>query len=53
MMFVPPLAVGLFAGGLAGPWMARRLPPSVFRRLIASCGLGVAALLAWRTYAPG
>jgi uncharacterized protein len=51
--FVVPLAVGLFVGGLAGPWIARRLPPGVFRLLIASCGLGVASLLAWRTYAPG
>ena len=51
--FVLPLAVGLFAGGLAGPWIARRLPPGAFRLLIASCGLGVASLLAWRTYAPG
>jgi uncharacterized membrane protein YfcA len=52
-VFALPLAVGLFAGGLAGPWIARRLPPGVFRLLIASCGLAVAALLAWRTYAPG
>ena len=24
---VAPLAAGLFAGSLAGPWVARRLPP--------------------------
>ncbi|MDP2349659.1 MAG: sulfite exporter TauE/SafE family protein, partial [Chloroflexota bacterium] len=51
--FVVPLAVGLFFGGLAGPWIARRLPPTVFRALIGVCGLGVAAMLAWRTYAGG
>jgi uncharacterized membrane protein YfcA len=50
--FVPPLAAGLFIGGLIGPWIARRLPPAAFRGLIGVCGLGVAALLAWRTYAP-
>jgi uncharacterized membrane protein YfcA len=51
--FVVPLAIGMFIGGLIGPWMARRLPPLVFRALIGVCGLGVAALLAWQTYAPG
>jgi uncharacterized membrane protein YfcA len=48
--FVPPLALGMFLGGLVGPWVARRLPPAVFRGLIGVCGLGVAALLAWQTY---
>jgi len=51
--FVVPLAAGLFIGGLVGPWIARRLPPGLFRGLIGVCGLGVAALLAWRTYAGG
>ena len=51
--FVVPLAAGLFLGGLVGPWFARRLPPALFRGLIGVCGLGVAALLAWRTYAVG
>jgi uncharacterized membrane protein YfcA len=51
--FVAPLAAGLFLGGLAGPWLARRLPPTVFRALIGVCGLGVAAALAWRTYTGG
>lgn len=51
--FVVPLAAGLFLGGLIGPWLARRLPPALFRGLIGACGLGVAALLAWRTYAAG
>ena len=49
--FVVPLAAGLFLGGLVGPWIARRLPPALFRGLIGACGLGVATLLAWRTYA--
>lgn len=51
--FVVPLAVGLFLGGMTGPWIARRLPAAVFRGLIGGCGLGVAALLAWRTYGGG
>jgi uncharacterized protein len=46
-----PLALGLFAGGLVGPAIARRLPATVFRLLIAVCGLGVAVLLGIRTYA--
>jgi uncharacterized membrane protein YfcA len=49
--FVVPLAAGLFLGGLVGPWLVRRLPPAMFRALIGVCGLGVATLLAWRTYA--
>lgn len=51
--FVVPLAVGLFIGGLAGPWLARRVPPAVLRAVIASCGLIVACVLAWRTWAGG
>ena len=51
--FVVPLAIGLFLGGLVGPRIARRLPPSAFRGLIGVCGLGVAVVLAWRTYAGG
>ena len=51
--FVVPLAVGLFFGGLVGPWIARRLPPALFRGLIGVCGLGVAGILAWRTYGGG
>lgn len=49
--YVVPLAIGMFLGGLVGPAIARRLPPALFRGLIATCGLGVAALLAWQTYA--
>jgi uncharacterized membrane protein YfcA len=52
-VFVLPLAAGLFLGGLIGPWIARRLPPALFRGLIGACGLGVAGLLAWRTYGGG
>jgi len=51
--FVVPLAVGLFFGGLAGPWLARRLPPAFFRALIGVCGLGVSAALAIGTYGGG
>lgn len=51
--FVVPLAVGLFLGGMIGPWIARRLPTTVFRGLIGGCGFAVAVLLAWRTYGGG
>jgi uncharacterized membrane protein YfcA len=50
--FAVPLAAGLFAGGLVGPWLARRVPPRVLRLVIGACGLGVAGVLAWHTY-PG
>jgi uncharacterized protein len=40
-----PLALGLFAGSLAGPWVARRLPPAVLRWLVALSGLALAVHL--------
>ncbi len=42
---VAALALGLFAGSLAGPWVARRLPPPVLRWLVAVCGLALAVRL--------
>jgi len=36
------LALGLFAGSLAGPWVARRLPPGILRWLVALSGLALA-----------
>jgi uncharacterized protein len=42
---VAPLALGLFAGSLAGPWVARRLPPAVLRWLVALSGLALAVHL--------
>jgi uncharacterized protein len=42
---VAPLALGLFAGSLAGPWVARRLPPRVLRWLVALTGLALAVHL--------
>ena len=42
---VAPLALGLFAGSLVGPWVARRLPPGVLRWLVAVCGLALAVRL--------
>lgn len=39
---VAALALGLFAGSLAGPWVARRLPPGVLRWLVALSGLALA-----------
>jgi hypothetical protein len=47
---VLPLAAGLFAGGLVGPAIARRIPAPLLRAVVAACGLGVAAVLAWNTY---
>jgi uncharacterized protein len=40
-----PLAVGLFAGARLGPPIARALPPTVLRTVIAICGLVLAAQL--------
>lgn len=40
-----PLAIGALAGGLIGPSIARRIPASLLRRLIALCGFGLAAYL--------
>lgn len=42
---VAPLALGLFAGSLAGPWVARRLPPGLLRWLVALTGLALAVHL--------
>jgi uncharacterized membrane protein YfcA len=44
---VPPLAVGLFIGGRAGPMVVRRSPPAPLRAAIALAGLGLAAKLAF------
>ncbi|MCU1513256.1 MAG: sulfite exporter TauE/SafE family protein [Microbacteriaceae bacterium] len=40
-----PLAIGLLAGGLIGPSIARRVPAAVLRVLIGICGLGLAVYL--------
>ena len=42
---VAPLAPGLFAGSLAGPRVARRLPPGLLRWLVALTGLALAVHL--------
>jgi uncharacterized protein len=42
---VGPLAAGLFCGSLAGPWVARRMPPAVLRWLVALTGLALAVHL--------
>ena len=44
---VAPLAVGLFAGSLVGPVVARRLPAPVVRVTVAALGLYLAVVL-WR-----
>jgi uncharacterized membrane protein YfcA len=43
-----PLAVGLFAGGMVGPVVARRAPPGLLRVAIGVCGFGLAAWLVVR-----
>jgi uncharacterized membrane protein YfcA len=42
---VAALALGLFAGSLIGPGVARRLPPGVLRWLVALTGLALAVRL--------
>jgi uncharacterized membrane protein YfcA len=42
---VAPLAAGVFAGSVAGPWVARRLPPALLRWLVALTGLALAVHL--------
>ncbi|HEY1823904.1 MAG TPA: sulfite exporter TauE/SafE family protein [Trebonia sp.] len=42
---VGALALGLFFGSLAGPWVARRLPPAILRWLVALTGLALAVHL--------
>jgi uncharacterized membrane protein YfcA len=42
---VAPLAAGTFAGSLAGPRVARRLPPGLLRWLVALTGLALAVRL--------
>jgi uncharacterized protein len=46
-----PLAVGLLAGGLLGPRVVRRSPPTVLRRGIAVAGLGLAVFLGVQAFA--
>lgn len=43
-----PLAVGLFAGGMIGPAVARRAAPALLRVGIGVCGFGLAAWLVVR-----
>lgn len=47
---VLPLGIGFLVGGWAGPSVARRLSESVLRALVGLCGVGVATVLALRTY---
>lgn len=44
---VLPMALGVFAGGLLGPAVVRRLPAGGLRVGIALAGLGLAVSLAW------
>ncbi|GAA4393162.1 sulfite exporter TauE/SafE family protein [Tsukamurella soli] len=45
-----PLGAGSLVGGLIGPAIARRIPASVLRVLIAACGAALAVWLAVRAY---
>ncbi len=45
-----PLAAGCLLGGLAGPWVVRRAPQALLRRLIALAGLGLALHLGIQAY---
>jgi uncharacterized membrane protein YfcA len=47
---VIPLAAGMFVGGLVGPAIARRVPATALRVVVAACGLAVAAALAVTAY---
>jgi uncharacterized membrane protein YfcA len=49
-LYVVPLALGLFTGGLVGPAIARRVRASTLRLVVAGCGLVVAAALGWATW---
>ncbi|MBB3675414.1 sulfite exporter TauE/SafE family protein [Modestobacter versicolor] len=40
-----PLAIGFLVGGSLGPWVVRRAPQQLLRRLIAVAGLGLAVHL--------
>jgi uncharacterized protein len=42
---VVPLGVGMFAGSLVGPRLARHMPASVLRWIVALLGIGLAARL--------
>lgn len=45
-----PLAIGLFVGGRLGPWVVRRAPQTLLRRVIALAGLGLAVRLGMAAY---
>ena len=51
--FMIPLAVGVFIGGLVGPWFVRRIPAGALRLLIGTSGLAVAVVLARNAYFAG
>jgi uncharacterized protein len=40
-----PLGIGMFAGSLVGPRVARRMPASVLRWIVALLGIGLAVRL--------
>jgi uncharacterized protein len=40
-----PLALGMFAGSILGPGLARRVPGSILRVVVAAFGLLLAAYL--------
>ena len=47
---VLPLALGFFAGSRCGPWVVRRAPQTLLRRVIALAGIGLALHLGTQSY---
>ena len=47
---VLPLAMGLFMGSRVGPWVVRRAPQTLLRRVIALAGFGLAVHLGIQAY---
>jgi uncharacterized protein len=45
-----PLAIGLFTGGRVGPWIVRRAPQTLLRRIIAVAGIALAIKLGIDAY---
>ena len=47
---VAPLALGFLIGGRIGPSIVRKSPPAALKAVIATAGVGLAAVLGWQAY---